>query len=119
MNHVNPSKGVRRINFKAYKCLAGFLDLLINFFCYQLFNNFFFTYIKICKDSSAKYHQDNKNRLQKRAHENYQSLSKEGNEKQRKYKGERYKNLSADEKQRLVGCRKFCCRTRKNVYFMK
>ena len=64
---------------------------------------FFFTYGKICKDSSAKYHQDNKNRLQKKARENYQSLSKEGNEKQRKCKSERYKNLSADEKQTKAG----------------
>ena len=49
----------------------------------------------------------------------YRSLSKEGNEKQRKYKSERYKNLSADEKQRLVGYRKNYCKARKNVYFMK
>ena len=28
------------------------------------------------KNSSAKYHQDNKERLQRRAHERYESLSK-------------------------------------------
>ena len=34
-------------------------------------------YIKISKDSSAKYYQDNKERLQKKAYERYQSLPKE------------------------------------------
>ena len=33
------------------------------------------------KDSSAKYYQDNKERLQKKARERYQSLSKEEKEK--------------------------------------
>ena len=33
------------------------------------------------QDSSAKYYQDNKERLQKKAREKYQSLSKEGKEK--------------------------------------
>ena len=32
------------------------------------------------KDSSAKYYQNNKERLQKKARERYQSLSKEGKE---------------------------------------
>ena len=41
---------------------------------------FFFTYIKISKDSSAKYHHENKEWLQKRARERYQSLAKEEKE---------------------------------------
>ena len=36
-----------------------------------------FTYIEISKDSSAKYYQNNKERLQKKACERYQSLTKE------------------------------------------
>ena len=37
----------------------------------------FFTYIKMSKDSSAKYYQDNEERLQRKARERYQSLPKE------------------------------------------
>ena len=48
------------------------------------------------KISSAKYYQENKERLQKKARE---SLSKEG--KKRQYVCEQYKNLSEDEKQKL------------------
>ena len=35
----------------------------------------------MCKDSSAKYYQNNKERLQKEARERYQSLSKEKKKK--------------------------------------
>ena len=37
------------------------------------------------KDSSAKYYQNNKERLQKKACERYQSLSKGGKGKKRQY----------------------------------
>ena len=36
----------------------------------------FFTYIKVCKDSSAKYYQNNKEKLRKKARERCQSLPK-------------------------------------------
>ena len=49
------------------------------------FYNFFFTYIKISKDSLAKYYQDKKERLQKKARARYQSLSKEEREKKQQY----------------------------------
>ena len=78
----------------------------------QLFNsskkNFFlvfinfFLYIKISKDLSAKQYQDNKERL-KRACERYKSLSAEQKDKKQQYGCERYKNLSKNEKQKLVG----------------
>ena len=51
--------------------LATFLCLLI------ILYNIFFTYIKMSKDSSAKYFQNNKERLEKKARKIYQSLSKE------------------------------------------
>ena len=54
------------------------------------------------KDASAKFCQNNKERLQKKACEKYQSLSKEEEEKQRQYGHERYKHLTEDEKQKLV-----------------
>ena len=41
---------------------------------------FFFTYIKISKDLSAEYYQNNKEILQKKACEKYQSLSKQEKE---------------------------------------
>ena len=42
---------------------------------------FFFTYIKLLNETSAKCYLDNKERLQAKAWETYQSLSKEGKEK--------------------------------------
>ena len=46
----------------------------------------------------AKYYQENKERLQKKARERYQNVSKEEKEKKRQYGREHYKNLSEDEK---------------------
>ena len=43
-------------------------------------------YIKISKNLSAKYFQEHKERLQKKAREKYQSLSKEGKEKKQQNK---------------------------------
>ena len=58
-------------NLKVYKTLAAFLNLSINpiFFInsfYIYFYKFFFIYIKMSKNSSAKYYQENKERLQKK-----------------------------------------------------
>ena len=58
----------------------------------------FVIYIKISKDLSSKYYQDNKERLQKKVCERYQTLSKEGKEKKQQYGSERYKNLPEYEK---------------------
>ena len=53
-------------------------------------------------NSSAKYYQDNKERLQKRACERYQHLSnKEKEKKKQQYGREQYKILPEDEKQKL------------------
>ena len=80
-----------------YKTLTPFLDFLINQFFLLIFKQLFFTYIKLCKDSSAKYYQDNKEGRQKKACEIYQSFSKEEKGKRQEYGLERYKNLSEDE----------------------
>ena len=69
-------------------------------------------YKKISKDSSARYYQNNKRRLQKNAHERFQDVSeKKKNKKQeygrewyknlQEYCGEWYKNLQEDKKQGL------------------
>ena len=50
-----------------------------------------YTFIKISKVSLAKYYQNNREKLQKKAREKYQSLSKEEKEKKQQYGGERYK----------------------------
>ena len=50
---------------------------LQNFYAYL----YFLTYIKVPTDSSAKYYQNNKERLQKKARERYQSFSKDEKEK--------------------------------------
>ena len=59
------------------------------------------------KDSPAKYYQNNKDKLQNKARERYQSLSKgEKEKKNQQYGCEQYKNLPEDEKQKLVEYRK-------------
>ena len=50
-----------------------------------------YTFIKISKVSLGKYYQNNREKLQKKAREKYQSLSKEEKEKKQQYGGERYK----------------------------
>ena len=56
-----------------------FLNPLINFFV--IFFIKVFIYIKTSKNLPAKYYQQNKERLQKKARERYQNLSKEQKEK--------------------------------------
>ena len=46
-------------------------------------------YIKMSKNLSGKYYQENKERLQKKAREKYQNLSKEVKEKKQQYGCER------------------------------
>ena len=53
------------------------------------------------KTLSAKYCRENKERLQKKARERYQNLSKEEKGKKGRFGREGYKNLSEDEKQKL------------------
>ena len=62
----------------------------------------------IYKTLSAKYYQENKERLQKKARERNQNLSKEENKK-----SEYYKTLSEGKRQNLVEYRKKCYKTRK------
>ena len=71
------------------------------------------------KNLSAKYYQENKERLQKKARKRYQNLSKEEKEKKRQYGRERYKNLSGNEKNKLFECRKKYHRMRKISYNYK
>ena len=61
------------------------------------------------KTSSAKYYQDNKERLQK-------SLSKEEKEKKQQYGRECYKNHLEDEKKSLLGIEERCYRMRKKIF---
>ena len=65
--------------------------------------------------SSAKYYQENKERLSEKARERYQNLSKEEKEKKQQYGRERYKHFSEDEKNKLVEYRKTFYRMRKNA----
>ena len=53
------------------------------------------------KKLSAKYYQENKERIHKKACERYQNFSKEQKEKKLQYGCERYKNLSQNEKSLL------------------
>ena len=54
------------------------------------------------KDSIAKYHQNNKERVQKKACEKYQSIFEDKKKKKGQYGPERYKNLPENGKQKLV-----------------
>ena len=65
------------------------------------------------KNLSAKYYHKNKGRLQEKACESYQNLSKEEKEKNQQYGCEHYKSLLEAEKLKLVECRKKYYRRRK------
>ena len=69
----------------------------------------------IYKTLSAKYYQENKERLQKKAREVYQNLSKDEKEKKWEYGCERFKNLSENEQLKFVEYRKKYYRARKNA----
>ena len=69
------------------------------------------------KTLSAKYYQENKERLQKKACKRYQNLSKEQKEKKWQHGCKRYKNLSEDKKQKLVEYRKKYHRITKTLYY--
>ena len=59
------------------------------------------------ENSSAKYYQDNKERLQKKFVKDIIAfLKKKMQQKKQQYGRERYKNLPKDEKQKLVRYRK-------------
>ena len=58
------------------------------------------------KNSSAKYYQDNKERLQKKLVKDIKVFLKKKKKKKRQYGPERYEKLSEDEKQKLVAYRK-------------
>ena len=62
-----------KLKFKS----QAFLDLLINQFFLLVFYKKFVTYSKMPQNSSNKCYQDNKERLKEKAHERYQSFSKE------------------------------------------
>ena len=61
---------------------------------YKFFYKFFFIYIKLPKNLSAKFYQENKERLQKKARERYKNLSKEEKEKKQQYGREHYKKIN-------------------------
>ena len=65
------------------------------------------------KDPSTNYHQNNKERLQKKTCGRYQSLSK--NEEKPQYGQERHKNLPEEEKQKPVKYRKNNNKMKKKV----
>ena len=67
------------------------------------------------KALSAKYHQENKERLQKKLTKDIKIFLKKKTEKKWQCGRKRYKNLSEDEKQKLLEYRKKCYRTRKSA----
>ena len=66
------------------------------------------------KDSSAKYYQNNNERLQTKPRERYQSISKE-EKKQQQYGRGQCKFLPKDENQKLVDYKKIYNKMRKNA----
>ena len=69
------------------------------------------------KKLSAKYYQENKERLHKKACEKYQNLFKDEKEKERQYSCESYKNLSEDEKNKLFDYRKKYYKMKKKTLY--
>ena len=67
------------------------------------------------KTLSAKYYQQNKERLQGKLVKNIKIFLTKKKKKTRQYGRERYKNLPENEKQKLAEYRKKYSRTRKNI----
>ena len=83
-----------------------FLFLFLFYFIYFLFIYLFILiYMKMSNNLSAKFYQQNKKILQKKAFKKYQNLSKYEKNK-RQYGRERYKILSEDEEQNLLSMEK-------------
>ena len=66
----------------------------------------FFIYIKISKKLSRKYHQENKERPQKKLAKNIKIFLKNKKKKKPQYGHERYKNLSKDNDKSLLSIEK-------------
>ena len=69
----------------------------------------FCSHIWKCLNSSNKYYQNNKGRLQKMSRGKYRSFSEVDKIKTRQYGHKRYTSLSGDEKERLFEYRKRVC----------
>ena len=64
------------------------------FFSQILFTNFFFIYIKLSRESSARHYEKNNEKIQEKSRERYQNITEQEENKKRQYGRERYKNLS-------------------------
>ena len=94
-----------------YKTLVAFLNQIFLF----LLCNFFFNNIKIPKNSSAKYYQDNKERLQKRLVKDIGVFLKKKKKKSDNMVAKDNKILPEDEKQKLAEYREKYYKMRKNA----
>ena len=83
----------------------------INFFIFYLV--IFFIYIKMSKDSSARYYPKNKEKIQKKSREKYWSLSEKEKNKKWEYDGEQYKNLSKNKNKGYLSIEKYIMKCKK------
>ena len=72
---------------------------------------------KMYKDSSAKYYQNNKEKLQKRLLRDIKFFLKMKRKIKRQYGCEQYKTVPEDEKQKLAEYRKKYYKTKKITYY--
>ena len=77
MNYVNNDK----LKFKSDILKSSNQCIFYNFLQFSTFSIIFFHILKISKHLSASYYQENKERLQRKASERYQILSKQEKEK--------------------------------------
>ena len=94
------------------KFQSDILKFIFFYFFHRFLCKFFFTWIKIYKILSAKHHQEDNDRLQKnktkqnknkkKTVRGYQNLFKEEKENKWQYGYKCNKNLSEDEKQKIV-----------------
>ena len=75
-------KNFYRYNKKYNKKFLKHFNLNFFIICYHnFFSQFFFLYIKMNREASAKYYQRNKEKIQKKLRERYQNLTEEGKNK--------------------------------------
>ena len=83
---------MNQVNYK-FKIKSNILKSSNKFILYKFFYNFFFIYIKMLKNLSAKYYEETKERLQKKSKKTKIRKRK----KKRQYGREGYRNLREDE----------------------
>ena len=92
---------ITKLKFKSYIRKSSNKSTLFKFFD-NFFYKCFFICTKMSKTLSAKYYQENKERIPEKLVKDIKIFIKKKKKKKQQYDGEHYKNVLEDEKQKLA-----------------